>query len=175
MEEGAVSDTAERVDASGRSAYARRVHTYWGVAWFCGIAVLLTGVVVEILVNRQLLPPSLHDTAIREGLLAVSGGCISLAIWLQTDYERISGKVLVGHRAANQRVYMLLSVVRRFITIILLAVPAIALILVLTHRVTGAAYDQATAVITLSSVANFGWVTVGFIRWLLQQEKKVRH
>ena len=71
--------------------------------------------------------------------------------------------------------YMLLSVVRRFITIILLAVPAIALILVLTHRVTGAAYDQATAVITLSSVANFGWVTVGFIRWLLQQEKKVRH
>ena len=65
-----------------------------------------------------------------------------------------------------------MSVVRRLITLILLAAPTIALTLVLTHRVSGPAYDQATAIITLSSVVNFIWITVAAIRSLLQQGKK---
>ena len=167
-----MSETAERVVVPARSARARRVRIYWGIAWFCGIIILLAGVAKEILVNRQVLPPWLNDTPVGEGFPAIAGGWISLAIWLQVDFQRLSGARQIGQRAENRRVKRLMSVVRRLITLILLAAPTIALTLVLTHRVSGPTYDQATAVITLSSVVNFIWITVAAIRSLLQQGKK---
>ena len=95
-------------------------------------------------------------------------------MWLQVDYQRLSGARQVGQRSKDQRAGLLMSVIRRLITVILLAAPTIALALVLTRRVSGSAYDQATAIITLSSVASFIWVTAAGIRWLLQQGKKSR-
>ncbi len=167
-----MSETAERVDGPARSARARRVRIYRRIAALCAMVILLAELAIEILVFRQSLPRWLIDTPVSEGFLAIAVGWAALAIWLQVDYRRLSGTSHVGQRAEDQRVKPLMSVVRRLITLILLAAPPIALALVLTHRVSGSAYDQATAILTLSSVVNFIWITVAGIRSLLQQGKK---
>jgi hypothetical protein len=167
-----VSETAERVDAPARGARARRIRIYWGAAWICGIVFMLASAILEFLVNRQLLAPSLRDPAVKEGLFAIGSGWVSLALWLQADYQRVSNAIQVVQPVGNQQVSALLSVIRRLITAILLAAPVVALIFLLTHDATGATYDQAAAVITLSSVANFLLITVAAIRSLLQHGKR---